>query len=510
MKYLSKLLVILLFISVVNSVQGQGKIQFEKTQHDFGNIKEVDGKAEVIFKFKNVGNKPLKLTKVKASCGCTTPTWTKEAVQPNGTGTIKAAYDAKNRPGPFNKSITVTTDGTPQIVSLGIKGKVIPRPKGPKDWYPVQIGNLRFKTTYMNFVKVKHDSQKDTLSTIIYNEGTKPITVNLGATKTPAPVKLSIDKVTIQPKNTAKLTISYNASLKKDWGYVYDRFELVTNDDSIPNKRFNVSANIIENFGKVDANSLVPKAVFNKTTHNFGKIKQHTQNKTSFMITNEGKAPLIIRKTKASCGCTATQPQKNELAPGESTTLDVTFSSGNKKNKQKKYVDIITNDPANSQTKIWIEADILVDGQAPKPKSAVASPVAPKVAKAKAQAKPIQKVAVKAPKKEVTFQDIKNAIDKNNKNSNKLIDEFMAKNPTNAQNEILKQYQLLKMKENRYKELLSKQKQLVEDAEKMKQDHKDLDKEVTRTQKSLTKLEKQTTKVKAKIAKVEVTEEEAK
>ena len=159
------------------------------------------------------------------------------------------------------------------------------------------------------------------------------------------------------------MTFTYDANLKKDWGYVYDRVQLKTNDDKQPDKRVNIAANIVENFGELGENAKVAQIKFDKTSHNFGEIKQNTRNTAVFTITNTGEAELIIRKTKASCGCTITQPKKKNLAPGESTTMDVIFSSGTKSGKQKKYVTLICNDPKRAEHKIYIEANIKAEAK---------------------------------------------------------------------------------------------------------------------------------------------------
>ena len=57
-------------------------ITFSKTTHDFGKINEADGRVTTIFEFTNEGMVPLVLTNVKASCGCTTPKWTHEPIEP--------------------------------------------------------------------------------------------------------------------------------------------------------------------------------------------------------------------------------------------------------------------------------------------------------------------------------------------------------------------------------------------------------------------------------------------
>lgn len=97
--------------------------KFEREVHDFGNIKE-GVQAEYTFKFTNTGKEPLVITNVQASCGCTTPKWTKEPVKPGETGQVTAIYNSKGRPGNFNKAITITSNAKTAQKVLFIKGNV--------------------------------------------------------------------------------------------------------------------------------------------------------------------------------------------------------------------------------------------------------------------------------------------------------------------------------------------------------------------------------------------------
>src|SRR5688572_5343578 len=78
----------------------QAEFRFEKEVHDFGSIKEGE-QATYTFKFTNIGKEPLVISNVQASCGCTTPNWTKEPVKPGESGTVIATYNSKGRPGNF-------------------------------------------------------------------------------------------------------------------------------------------------------------------------------------------------------------------------------------------------------------------------------------------------------------------------------------------------------------------------------------------------------------------------
>lgn len=95
---------------------------------DFGDIKEVDGPVTHTFTVINNGELPLVISRVIASCGCTTPNWTKEPIAPGKTGKISATYDPTGRPNRFTKTINVYSNAkNGGSYVLTIRGNVIPR-----------------------------------------------------------------------------------------------------------------------------------------------------------------------------------------------------------------------------------------------------------------------------------------------------------------------------------------------------------------------------------------------
>lgn len=93
---------------LVGSFAFSQSIKFETETIDYGTVKKGSDKTRVI-KFKNVGDKPLILTDVKASCGCTTPSWPKEPIMPGKSSEIVVSYDT-NIVGPFSKTVTVSSN----------------------------------------------------------------------------------------------------------------------------------------------------------------------------------------------------------------------------------------------------------------------------------------------------------------------------------------------------------------------------------------------------------------
>lgn len=115
------------------------KIQFEKTTHDFGEVPFTTNSKEFVtynFVFENTGDEPLSIDNVRASCGCTTPSYPKEPILPGQTGKIKVKYK-NNRKGAFHKSITVYSNTNPKTTTLFIKGTVVQESSGN----PVQPQN---------------------------------------------------------------------------------------------------------------------------------------------------------------------------------------------------------------------------------------------------------------------------------------------------------------------------------------------------------------------------------
>lgn len=98
-------------------------ISFDKTTVEYGTVKNgADGHR--IFTVKNTGDKPLIISKVQASCGCTTPEWSQDPVMPGKIAKIKVGYNTTIT-GPFAKNIEVFSNDPENNRSvITIKGTV--------------------------------------------------------------------------------------------------------------------------------------------------------------------------------------------------------------------------------------------------------------------------------------------------------------------------------------------------------------------------------------------------
>lgn len=127
MKKVSLLFTCLLLCGGVVFAQKKPEAEFKKTVHNFGDIREAAGVVTTQFEFTNNGDSPLIIQRVSSSCGCTTPTYSKEPILPGKSGSISAKYSTVGRPGSFNKSIRVYTNVPDTVYVLTIKGNVIPK-----------------------------------------------------------------------------------------------------------------------------------------------------------------------------------------------------------------------------------------------------------------------------------------------------------------------------------------------------------------------------------------------
>ncbi len=322
-------------------------LSFGEQIFDFGEIKEDGGMVSHEFKFVNTGDQPLVIHHVRASCGCTTPDWTRRPVQGGKEGFVKVTFDPRNRPGNFNKSISVSSNGEPSNMVLRVTGKVLPRERTIEDIYPREMGGIRMTSSHLSFTRIAPDAVKNEQLEVINTSG-EPIKVTFD--RVPEHIQIHMEPQTLKPGEKGVIEATYNAALKKDWGFVVDQVYLNINGKSDYNNRLSVSATIEEDYSTYTAQqmALAPDIQFKDKVFDFGEIKQGARAEHAFELTNQGKSDLILRKVKASCGCTAIEPDKMIIKPGESAKIVAVFNSRGMNGRQNKSVTVYSNDPKKS------------------------------------------------------------------------------------------------------------------------------------------------------------------
>lgn len=88
-------------------INAQPVLELKTKEHDFGKFKEEAGRQQYDFVVTNTGNAPLVIQNITATCGCTTPEWTRQPIPAGGKGVITALYDPRNRPGALDRKSVV-------------------------------------------------------------------------------------------------------------------------------------------------------------------------------------------------------------------------------------------------------------------------------------------------------------------------------------------------------------------------------------------------------------------
>ncbi|MBQ0030860.1 MAG: DUF1573 domain-containing protein [Paludibacteraceae bacterium] len=340
-----------------DSVANAPIITFDKTTHDFGTFPEENGKVTCTFSFKNTGKSDLVLQKVRASCGCTTPNWTKTPIAPGDTGFVTATYNASGRPGRFNKTITVTSNADANL-RLTIKGEVIPRVKSPEEEYSFNIGDFRLKTLDVYMRTIEYPTSK-TEKIQVMNNGDKDIELTFPGA--PKYLTIKANPAKLAPKQKGTLEVTLNSQEANNWGETSPSFNIAVNGQVDKSKKVNVHSTIRENFGNMTPEEKAKAPVLEvNANENIGTIDLAKKKKVVYKInvTNNGKSDLILRKVKSNSSNLKFDYPSKPIKAGKKATIQVTLSTENQKAGKFNYrATIICNDPNHSTTGVTLTGE---------------------------------------------------------------------------------------------------------------------------------------------------------
>lgn len=356
---MKKLFLLFSVVTLTFAVSAQPAMKLSGQDHDFGTFKEEAGPQSYDFIVTNAGNTPLVIQNIVASCGCTTPAWTKEPIPAGGKGKITAKYDPKDRPGKFSKTLSVYTNSKPEVVVITIKGEVVPREKTVEELFTFPVGSIRFESNHLAFTNIKKTEKKIRVMQLI---NTSAVPVKVEFDQIPAHLTIKTTPESLKPGQKGIIEGTFDATKNPGWGNVSDMVKVKLNGVVQENVYYYVSANLVEDFSALSKEDLENAPVFkvDATTVDLGKIPGSTTKEVEFKFTNTGKKDLILRHVRSTCGCTAIQkgPQGEGIKPGESSSIKATFSSGGYKGKVTKAIYVYTNDPKNSEVVLMLTADV--------------------------------------------------------------------------------------------------------------------------------------------------------
>jgi hypothetical protein len=113
--------------------------------------------------------------------------------------------------------------------------------------------------------------------------------------------------------------------------------------------------------GEAEPRLALPDLETTNFSYDFGKIKPDVVAEKDFVIKNAGTSELVIEEATASCGCTAALVADSTVAPGEQTTVRVSYDPRVNREAGRfitKQVRIKSNDPLVPLAEFAITADV--------------------------------------------------------------------------------------------------------------------------------------------------------
>jgi len=319
-------------------------IQFDKTEFDFGKIKEKEGIATCRFSFKNEGKRPLIITQVQASCGCTTPSWSKDSILPGQNGFVDAAYNPEGRPGPFTKILTIFSNASVSSVNLFIKGVVLEEVPTKADRYPRKLGQFRLISEYLQIGSVS-PKEETTQQFEIYNDGKsslKPVVDSL-----PEGLSIKFEPTKVKKGQVGLMKITFSAKVFQQWGHL--SIPVILKSGSKDEKGEPVFINALVEDEPVelepDIQSKGPICTLPSESIKLGVWKVDQVASGNLRIKNTGQKALAIHKFEPSCGCLQVVELKNRIEQESYVDFPITLNSLGKKGNLGFQITIYTNDP---------------------------------------------------------------------------------------------------------------------------------------------------------------------
>lgn len=123
---MKKLVLMILFMTIgitMVSAQNQAEFKFDQITINVGTFPASSPVKKAVFTFTNVGNGPLVINEVIASCGCTIPKYDRRPIAPGQKGSIEITYNGQGKfTGHFKKSITIKSNARTEMTRIYIEG----------------------------------------------------------------------------------------------------------------------------------------------------------------------------------------------------------------------------------------------------------------------------------------------------------------------------------------------------------------------------------------------------
>jgi hypothetical protein len=303
--------VALILIDTAVYAQEWAAKMFEVNSHDFGTVARA-AKAEFAFEFANLYLEDVHISRVRSSCGCTTPRIEKDTLKTYEKGAIIAHINSESFLGIQGATITLTID-KPLYAEVQLHVKVYVYSNVLLEPAVVALGSIEHGSPVERIVNVWYTGRRDWK--VLEVKSNNPHLTGTVTETTRQGGRIAYDLKVVLDKNAPA-------------SYVNDYLWLVTNDPQI--KQIPVPVN-----GQIQAGISVSPASL------FLGVLQPGQSVTKQIVVRS-KKPFNIASISADCEChqatalKVQEPQSLYLVP-------VTFTARKKTGKFTQTVQIETD-----------------------------------------------------------------------------------------------------------------------------------------------------------------------
>lgn len=337
-------------IAAVVVAKAEPEVKFLTETHDFGAFDENDGTVSCDFPFVNVGDEPLVIVAARATCGCTTPHYTKDPVEPGDTGIVTVKYNPTGRPGRFGKKVYVDFNTDIPRHTLLVKGVVIGSSNTLRGRYPVDAGAVKLRNSSILFGDVAKGRSKSAFFEL-YNATAD--TISPAWTDLPDGLSVNTSTPHVAPGEQATYTFYFRPIGSDMYGIYTDTLTLRPTPEAEP-VSVDMVAIIEEDFSTLTPGQRrdAPHIEVVERMVDFGIVDPADGIITgTFTIRNTGKNSLMLRRIYTTDEGVTVTASTDKVKKGKSATVTVTVDPlAIPWEIINARISIVTNDPDNPST----------------------------------------------------------------------------------------------------------------------------------------------------------------
>ncbi len=302
-------------------------IKFAKSSHFFGVFKRSQGVRTHTFTYENIGDSPVTISHVKASCGCTAMKWSKEPVAPGEQGSVTVRFDPGKFTGYFSKHVSVYTNRSTHPTRLQVSGRVRVNNRLDDEFIHF-VGDLRGNKRALDFGDVEMGAGP--VSREVYFINVMRDSIYFKISNPPKGITFTQTREAIAAGGNCVLKVTVDPTVLKKWGTQNTALSFkISRKARTEQFQFPIRFAVIDDFSKIkeDGKTPLPAIDLPKEEQLLLQETKAGQEKTlKLTVSNPGKRELILRKIEHSLSYLKVTDFPQNIKPGKSAKISFSYT----------------------------------------------------------------------------------------------------------------------------------------------------------------------------------------